>query len=223
PTAAARLEMLRDMQEEFAATRPGTVARGHGAAYDRAIRLMESAGGKVFDLTEEKNETRDRYGRNLFGQGCLLARRLVEKGVSFVEVNLGGWDTHQDNFNKVAQNCKSLDPGMGTLIKDLHDRGMLKNTMVVWMGEFGRTPKINGNQGRDHYPKAWSVAMAGGGIQGGRVIGSTDKDGVEVKDRPVTIPDLFATIYTAIGVDPKKKNTSPLGRPIALSDNGVAV
>lgn len=100
---------------------------------------------------------------------------------------------------------------------------MLDKTLIVCMGEFGRTPKINANNGRDHYPRAWSAMLAGGGIQGGRVIGATDKDGVEVKERPVTVPDLFATVYSAIGVDPKKKNVSPLGRPIALSDNGVAV
>ncbi|HZY31551.1 MAG TPA: DUF1501 domain-containing protein, partial [Candidatus Methylomirabilis sp.] len=137
--------------------------------------------------------------------------------------SLGGWDTHQENFDRVGQNCRALDPGMGTLIKDLGDKGMLKNTLVLWMGEFGRTPKINGNNGRDHYPRAWSIAMAGGGIQGGRVVGATDKDGVDVKDRPVTVPDLFATIYAAMGVDFKKKNQSPLGRPIALSDNGIPV
>jgi hypothetical protein len=218
-----RMAFLKEQESEFEKDHATDEVTKHKSAYDKADRLMHTPLLEAFDLSKEKPELISAYGDSKFGKGCLLARRLVEKGVSFVEVNLGGWDTHQDNFNKVATNCKALDPGMGTLIKDLHEKGMLKNTMVVWMGEFGRTPKVNGNSGRDHYPKAWSVAMAGGGIQGGRVIGSTDKDGVEVKDRPVTVPDLFATIWTAMGVDPKKKNTSPLGRPIALSDNGVPV
>jgi len=218
-----RMAFLKEQEAEFEKEHATDEVTKHKSAYEKADKLMHTPLLEAFDLSKEKPELVSAYGDSKFGKGCLLARRLVEKGVAFVEVNLGGWDTHQDNFNKVATNCKALDPGMGTLIRDLHEKGMLKNTMVVWMGEFGRTPKVNGNQGRDHYPKAWSVAMAGGGIQGGRVVGSTDKDGVEVKDRPVTIPDLFATIYTALGVDPKKKNTSPLGRPIALSDNGVPV
>lgn len=218
-----RMAFLKEQEAEFEKEHATDEVTKHKSAYEKADKLMHTPLLEAFDLSKEKPELVSAYGDSAFGKGCLLARRLVEKGVSFVEVNLGGWDTHQDNFNKVATNCKSLDPGMGTLIKDLSDKGMLKNTMVVWMGEFGRTPKVNGNQGRDHYPKAWSVAMAGGGIQGGRVIGTTDKDGVEVKDRPVTVPDLFATIWSAMGVDPKKKNTSPLGRPIALSDNGVPV
>ena len=153
----------------------------------------------------------------------MLARRLVERGVKFVEVDLGGWDTHKDNFNKTKKLCKQLDPAMGTLLRDLQDRRLLETTLVVWMGEFGRTPKINKNTGRDHFPKVWSVALAGGGIQGGRVIGSSGKDGVEVKDRPVTVPEIFATMYTAVGIDPKKKNISPLGRPIQLADKGAPV
>ena len=218
-----RMKLLKAQEDEFEKDHPSDEVTRHKTAYDKADRLMHTPLLEAFDLSKEKSELVQAYGDSQFGRGCLLARRLVERGVACVEVSLGGWDTHQENFTRVAQNCKSLDPGMGTLIKDLNDKGLLKNTLVLWMGEFGRTPKINGNNGRDHFPKAWSIAMAGGGIQGGRVIGSTDKDGLEVKERPVTVPDLFATIYTAVGVDPRKKNVSPLGRPIALSDNGVAV
>jgi hypothetical protein len=218
-----RMAFLKEQESDFEKEHATEEVTRHKTAYEKADRLMHTPLLEAFDLSKEKPELVSAYGDTRFGKGCLLARRLVEKGVSFVEVNLGGWDTHQDNFKRVGELCKTLDPAMGTLIRDLSDKSLLKNTLVLWMGEFGRTPKVNGNQGRDHYPKAWSIAMAGAGIQGGRVIGSTDKDGVEVKDRPVTIPDLMATIYTAIGVDPKKKNISPLGRPIQLSDNGVPV
>jgi hypothetical protein len=218
-----RMKFLQEQEAEFEKEHATDEVTRHKTAYEKADRLMHTPLLEAFDVSKEKPEVVQAYGDNGFGKGCLLARRLVERGVAFVEVNLGGWDTHQDNFNRVATNCKSLDPGMGTLIKDLNEKGLLKNTLVVWMGEFGRTPKINANQGRDHYPRCWSVALAGGGIQGGRVVGASDKDGVEVKERPVTIPDLFATIYSAVGVDYKKKNVSPLGRPIQLADNGVPV
>jgi uncharacterized protein (DUF1501 family) len=217
------MKLLKAQEDDFEKDHPSDEVTRHKTAYDKADRLMHTPLLEAFDLSKEKPELVQAYGDSQFGKGCLLARRLVERGVACVEVSLGGWDTHQDNFNRVAQNCKALDPGMGTLIKDLNDKGLLKNTLVLWMGEFGRTPKINPNNGRDHFPKAWSLALAGGGIQGGRVIGSTDKDGLEVKERPVTVPDLFATIYAALGVDSKKKNVSPLGRPIQLADNGVAV
>jgi hypothetical protein len=218
-----RMKLLAEQEGDFEKEHASDEVTKHKTAYDKADRLMHTPLLEAFDFSKEKPELVKAYGDSSFGKGCLLARRLVERGVACIEVGLGGWDTHQDNFTRVAANCKQLDPGMGTLIRDLHERGLLKNTLVVWMGEFGRTPKINPNTGRDHYPKAWSAALAGAGIQGGRVIGETDKDGVDVKERPVTVPDLFATIYSAVGVDPKKKQVSPLGRPIAYSDNGVPV
>ncbi len=218
-----RMKFLQEQEAEFEKEHATDEVTKHKTAYEKADRLMHTPLLEAFDLSKEKPELAKAYGDSAFGRGCLMARRLIERGVAFIEVSLGGWDTHQDNFNRVGTLCKTLDPGMGTLIKDLSDKGLLKNTLVVWMGEFGRTPKINANQGRDHYPRCWSVAMAGGGVQGGRVVGASDKDGVEVKERPVTIPDLFATLYSAVGVDYKKKNVSPLGRPISLSDNGVPV
>jgi hypothetical protein len=218
-----RMKFLQEQEADFEKEHASDEVTKHKTAYEKADRLMHTPLLEAFDLSKEKPELAKAYGEGKFGRSCMLARRLVERGVAFIEITLGGWDTHQDNFNKVSSNCKQLDPGLGTLIKDLHDRRMLDKTLVVCMGEFGRTPKINQNTGRDHYPRAWSAMLAGGGIQGGRVIGATDKDGVEVKERPVTVPDLFATIYSAVGVDPRKKNVSPLGRPIALSDNGVPV
>jgi hypothetical protein len=188
-TAAARLDMLRDMQDDFAAGRPGAVSKSHSAAYDRAIRLMASDGGKIFDLTTEKADVRDRYGRNLFGQGCLLARRLVEKGVPFVEVTLGNWDTHNNNFQQVQNLSGTLDNAWGTLMGDLKDRGLLDTTTIVWMGEFGRTPRIvKDRTGRDHWAVSWSTVIAGGGVKGGQAVGKTSDDGMEIKERPVSGP-----------------------------------
>lgn len=220
-TAAARIDMLRDMHEEFAAGRPGAVSKSHSAAYDRAIRLMQSEGGKVFDLTDEKAEVRDRYGRNLFGQGCLLARRLVEKGVPFIEVTLGNWDTHNNNFDQVKNLCGTLDNAWSSLMKDLKERGLLDTTTIVWMGEFGRTPKINQQTGRDHYAPAWSTVIAGGGVKGGQAIGKTSKDGTTVEDRPTTSADLLATVCTVLGIDPEKENMSNVSRPIPIADRGA--
>jgi hypothetical protein len=220
-TANARLDMLRDMQENFAGGHPGTITKSHTAAYERAVRLMQSDGGKVFDLSTEKAETRDKYGRNLFGQGCLLARRLVEKGVSFVEVSLSNWDTHNNNFDQVKNLCGTLDAAWAALMGDLKDRGLLDTTTIVWMGEFGRTPKINPQKGRDHFPNAWSTVIAGGGIKGGQAIGKTSKDGTTVEERPTSTKDFMATVCRALGIDPEKTNMSNVGRPIPIVDRGA--
>ncbi len=217
-SAGVRLDLLREMQEDFASLRPGQMAKSHTAAYDRAIRLMQSEGAKVFDLTSEKDNIRDKYGRNLFGQGCLLARRLVEKGVPFVEVSLGNWDTHGNNFPQVQTLCGALDAAWASLMEDLKDRGLLETTTIVWMGEFGRTPKINGGKGRDHFPNAWSTVLAGGGIKGGQAIGKTSQDGTTVEERPTTTLDMLATLCQALGIDYEKTNPSNVGRPIRLVD-----
>jgi len=219
--ADARLEMLKGLQEDFGAGRPSTITSSHRSAYDRATRLMQSDAGKVFDLSQEKDKDRDRYGRNLFGQGCLLARRLVEKGVPFVEVNLGNWDTHGDNFTAVKNLCGSLDTAWAALMGDLKERGLLDDTLIVWMGEFGRTPKINPQKGRDHYPNAWATVLAGGGIKGGQAVGKTSKDGTTVEDRVTTTIDLLATACRALGIDPKKQNMSNVGRPIPIVDKSA--
>src|SRR6516225_1096635 len=163
---------------------------------------------KAFDVGQEKEALRDRYGRNPFGQGCLLARRLVESGVTFVEVASNGWDTHQDNFTRVKTLSDQVDPAFATLIGDLKERGMLDKTLVIWMGEFGRTPRINPRTGRDHFPKAFNVALAGAGIKGGQVIGKTSATGNDVADRPVTVPDLFCSFYHALKINPRKENLS---------------
>lgn len=216
--AAERLELLHRAEREFLSNRPGAAADGHKNAFAKAARLMSPAAAKTFDLEDEPGEVRDRYGRSQFGQGCLLARRLVERRVPFVEVSLGGWDTHDDNFTRVRGLCEVLDKGWSALMHDLQERGLLESTLIVWMGEFGRTPVINPRQGRDHYPKAWSVVLGGGGVQGGSVIGRTSADAMTVEDRPVSTPDLLATICLGLGLDPERQNMSNVGRPIRLVD-----
>lgn len=224
--ADSRLAMLAELETDFAARRPGVSTSSHRAAYVQAVRMMRSSAVQAFDLSNEPDALRDAYGRNQFGQGCLLARRLVERGVPFVEVSLNGangasgfgWDTHQDNFEGVQKLCAVLDPGWATLLEDLKARGLIDTTLVLWMGEFGRTPHINANKGRDHFPVAWSTVLCGGGIRGGQVVGKTSDDGMSVADRPVQVGDLLATACLALGIDPMAQNASNVGRPIRIAD-----
>lgn len=223
---------LSDRQQLLEIMRGGvpgaaTAARKHAAVYDQALRMVETRGEGAFDLDEEPTELRDAYGRNRFGQGCLLARRLVERGVPFVEVTLGAagdatWDTHLNNFRTVGSMCEILDPAWSTLLTDLRDHGLLESTLVVWMGEFGRTPLINPNRGRDHFPDAWSVALAGGSIATGQVIGATTADGMEVEDYPCSAADLYATVLEAIGI-PSLDSNQMGDRPIPLVDGGTPI
>jgi hypothetical protein len=225
PQVDARIDLLRGMESDFVARHPGVAPLSHQMAYNRAVRLMRSEASKAFNLDEESASLRDAYGRNQFGQGCLLARRLVERGVPFVEVTLSGvagdpagWDTHVQNFEAVKRLSQVLDPAWGTLLQDLKGRGLLDTTLLVWMGEFGRTPKINKQGGRDHFPNAWSTVLAGGGVRGGRVVGRTSTDGMTIEDRPVTVPNFLATVCQALGIDGSKQNVSNLGRPIRIVD-----
>jgi hypothetical protein len=221
----ARLDLLKDMEKEFGDARRGVSPKSHQTAYDRAVRLMRTSAAKAFNLEEEKDSVRDSYGKNMFGQGCLLARRLVERGVPFVEVSLGGvngnalgWDTHQNNFETIKGLSAVLDTGWSALMDDLKERGLMQDTLIVWMGEFGRTPRIARGTGRDHWPNSWTTVLAGGGIAGGQVVGRTSADGVTIEDRPVTVPDLLSTVCRAVGVDPRKQNDSNVGRPIRIAD-----
>jgi hypothetical protein len=216
-----RLSLLHDLEDDFLSRRPGMTGDSHRAAYEAAVRLMKPATARAFDLSDEKPALRERYGHGLFGQGCLLARRLVERGVPFVEVTLDGWDTHQGNFDSVKHLCDVLDPAWSTLMDDLHDRGLLDSTLLVCMGEFGRTPKINAQKGRDHFPDAWSVVLAGGGIRGGQAIGRTGKDGMKVEERPVGVPEVLATVCAGLGIDHEKQNVSNVGRPIRIVEKGT--
>jgi len=197
--------------------------RDHRALYHQTTKMILSPHMRAFNLDEEPEPLREAYGKTPFGQGCLLARRLVQAGVTFIEVRSNGWDTHQQNHERVGKIAKDVDPGFATLITDLKHRGMLDQTLVVWMGEFGRTPKINGNAGRDHFPKVFNVALAGAGVKGGQVIGASNTDGTDVKDHPVGVPDLLTSLCHALKVDPTREMMSPIGRPIKIVDGGKPV
>jgi len=218
---ADRRELLRLAQSDFNAARPGAIPESHASAYDRAARLMTSDAGKVFDLTGEKDAMREKYGKTLVGQGCLLARRLVERGVSFVEVNHGFWDTHGNNFDQVKNLAAPMDQGLAALISDLKDRGLFDSTLILCMGEFGRTPRINAGNGRDHYPNAWAAMLAGGGIKGGTIVGKTSTDGTTVESKPTSTIDLLATVCAAVKIDGDKQNMSNIGRPIRIVDRAA--
>ncbi len=222
-----RLGLLEEIEREFQGDRPEVPIVSHAAAYDQAVRLMKSPAVEAFGFRGESDAVRERYGLTSFGQGCLLARRLVERGVPFVDVTLNnarvdqelvGWDSHQNNFRAVKALSEVLDTAWSALMEDLESRGLLDSTLVIWMGEFGRTPAINSNAGRDHFPAAWSTVLAGGGIRGGQVIGQTTADGMRVQDRPVTESDLLGTVCLALGLDPEQQNMSNVGRPIRLVD-----
>ena len=185
-------------------------------AYD----LILGDAGRVFDLSTEKDDLRERYGRGTFGQSCLMARRLVEKGVPYVTINYKGWDTHKQHFTSMRRMLPEMDKGFATLLADLADRGLLDSTIVWWGGEFGRTPKVQWeppwNGGRNHFGKVFSVVVAGGGFKGGKVVGSTDEKGENVQARPVYPWDLVRTMYTLLGIDPNETLPHPQGRVVRV-------
>jgi hypothetical protein len=202
-------------------------AKAHAAIYKKGFNLVASKEREVFDLKKEKASLVAEYGgeRSGFGKSCLLARKLVEAGVTAVEVNLGGWDLHANVFNTLKdQRLPVLDKAMGTLVKDLVQRGLWKNTVLVWMGEFGRTPRINQNTGRDHWARCWSVVIGGGAIKGGQAYGATDQNGTSVAKDACSVGDVFATLYKGIGIDPSTQIRDPNGRPTGISgDNGKPI
>lgn len=219
-----RVGLLEQMEAGFRKEYPVGAGLDHQVNYQRAVTMMKSREATAFDLSKESEATVAKYGSGKFAQGCLMARRLVETGVKFVEVNLGGWDTHENNFERVKNLSSTIDKPIAALLEDLSSRGMLDSTLVVWMGDFGRTPKINqrgDKPGRDHYPRAWTSWMAGGGVKGGQVIGRTDKDGGTVEDRPISVVDFMATVCTLMGIDHTKQIQTGIGRPIRLVDKGA--
>jgi hypothetical protein len=212
-----RGELLQFMEEQFARDHAAEPFESHRLAEQRTWRLLRAR--QAFDISREWPQRRERYGDTDFGRGCFLASKLVEAGVPFVEVGQDNYDSHADNFVCHKANMDVLDPAWSALLQDLSDRGLLDSTLVVWMGEVGRTPYINNRQGRDHYIRAWTIVLAGGGIRGGQVHGATDRDGREVVDDPVSEGDLFATIYTALGVNPRVRHQVGT-RPIWATPEG---
>ena len=222
---ASRLKKLNNMNAGFIQKFDIKQARAYASMYDEAVALMKSEDLAVFDLTQEKEEVRDRYGRGRFGQGCLLARRLVENGVRFIEVSDGGWDTHGNNFERVQEKGAVLDQALAALLADLEASGLLESTLVVLATEFGRTPKIQTDRdnGRNHYPQAFSCLLAGGGIKGGIKYGKTDDEGRKVVENKVSVTDFNATIATCMGISLTKKVVSPSGRPFTVADDGTVI
>ena len=215
-----RMGLAQKLDTSFRAQYDYADLRALGDVYKDAVKIMKSEDLVAFDLNKEPAEMHELYGKDAFNQGCLLARRLVEHGVRFVEVDLNGWDTHTDNFVRVPDQCAKLDQALSALLGDLEKRGMLQDTLVVLTTEFGRTPKINQNEGRDHYPKAFSSIMAGGGIRGGQIYGKTDKGGHEVAENKVSIQDFNATIAYALGLPLDTVIYSPSKRPFTVADKG---
>lgn len=220
----SRLAALSLIEDRFISQRRGLAASEHKQVVQKAVYLMTSEQMKAFKVNEEPQEVRERYGEDAFGRSCLMARRLVETGVPFVEVGFGGWDNHQNIFPTLADNkLPTLDRAMSALIEDLEQRGLLQDTVILWMGEFSRTPRINGNTGRDHWARAWSVVLGGGGIQGGQAIGSTNQDGTRVETEPYTSQDVMASVCKALGISLETTFTSRNGRPMKIANSGKVI
>lgn len=220
-----RLQLADSLNKQFHTQVNNQSIREHKGLYDDALRLMRCDDLKAFDVKKEPTEVQELYGKSRFGQGCMLARRLVEHGVRYVQVTLGGWDTHYDNFTAVPARAKDLDDGLAALLQDLHRRGMLQDTLVALGTEFGRTPEIvtEHQDGRDHFPQAFSCLMAGGGIQGGRIHGKKDDRGSKVVEGLTTPQDFNATIGYALGLPVDQVIISPSGRPFTIADKGKPV
>jgi len=218
---AERLALAEMMDMSFHQKYGSKQVASYGDMYEEAIKLMTSEDLDAFNLRKEPGHVRERYGNSKFGKGCLLARRLVESGVRYVEVNRGGWDTHNDNHRQVETLAYEIDQVLSALLDDLYWRGLLDETLVVVSTEFGRSPEINSNEGRDHHPKAFTCLLAGGGVQGGQVYGATDERGGEVAERAVTIPDFNSTIAYSLGLPVEKIVMSPSGRPFTIADKGA--
>jgi len=213
-----RADLFRLVEREFAADHHAEPFDSHRTAKERAYRLLRAKG--VFDMSKDWPAAKDRYGDSDFGRGCFMALKLVEAGVPFIEVGHDNYDSHADNFVCHKANMRQLDPAWSSLLADLADRGLLQDTLVIWLGEVGRTPQINNRAGRDHYIRAWTTVLAGGGIKGGQVYGATDVDGKDVKDNPVTEGDLFSTIYAALGINHRAKHYAGV-RPVWLTPEGA--
>ena len=208
-----RAALLEKSNRRFLARTGGPAAEAHVSAYQRALALLHSVRARVFDVEREPAAVRAAYGDSRFGRACLLARRLVEAGLPFVEVTLGGWDDHGGAAGPVKKRSAYLDPALAALLRDLRERGLLESTLVVWMGEFGRSPHDNGIA---HYPRAWTTLLAGAGLKAGQAVGRTDRSGRNVEERPVSAPDFMATVLRALNINPTKSYRTPDGRPVSL-------
>ncbi len=221
---AQRMQTLASLEKSFVKQDRGQSAIDHANVLDRTVSLMTSKQMEAFKVSKESEAVRDRYGKNSFGRGCLMARRLVEQGVPFVEVDLNGWDTHSNNFKTLADTkLPELDKAMSALVSDLKERGLLEDTAIIWMGEFGRTPRVNGNSGRDHWARSWSIVLGGAGMKGGIAVGKTNADGTEVETEPYAAQDVMATVCKALGISLDTTFTSRSGRPMKIANGGKVI
>jgi hypothetical protein len=220
---ADRMQMLAVLEKNFISQQRGSAAADHAKVLDKTLSLMTSQQMRAFRINEEPEAVRERYGDFGFGRSCLMARRLVETGVPFVEVDFGGWDLHDNNFTTLQTKLPQLDQAYSALIEDLVQRGLWQDTAVLWMGEFGRTPRINGDAGRDHWARSWSVVAGGAGIAGGRVIGETNADGTRVESEPYSSEDLMATVCRGLGIALETQYTSKNGRPMKIAGGGKVI
>ena len=222
-----RMTALELIETSFISQNRGAAAEDHLKILNKTVNLMTSAQMDAFKVMKEPKEVQDRYGNDGFGRGCLMARRLIEAGVPFVEVDFGGWDNHRDIHNILSQgqNAKLpiLDRAMSALVEDLNQRGLLQDTAIIWMGEFSRTPRINGNAGRDHWARSWSVVVGGGGMKGGIAVGKTNDDGTSVETDPYTSQDVMATVCKALGISLETVFTSKSGRPMKIANGGKVI
>jgi uncharacterized protein (DUF1501 family) len=220
---ADRMQMLAVLERNFVGEQRGAAAADHAKVLDKTLALMTSQQMRAFRVDEEPQAVRDRYGDFGFARGCLMARRLVEVGVPFVEVDFGGWDLHDNNFTTLETKLPQLDQAFSALVEDLVQRGQWQDTVVLWMGEFGRTPRINGNAGRDHWARSWSVVLGGGGLVAGRVIGQTNADGTSVESEPYSSEDLMATVCRGLGISLETRFTAKNGRPMKIANSGKVI
>ncbi len=219
-----RMQALSLIEQGFINENRGSAADDHRKILQKTVNLMTSAQMQAFKVEQEPQALRDRYGNTPFGRACLMARRLVEAGVSFIEVDNGGWDLHNDVHNTLANTkLPDLDRGMSALMEDLEQRGLLQDTAVIWMGEFGRTPRINANAGRDHWARSWSVVVGGAGMKGGIAVGKTNEDGTMVETEPYTSQDVMASICKALGISLETTFTSRSGRPMKIANGGKVI
>jgi uncharacterized protein (DUF1501 family) len=218
-----RMQLLGILEKRFIDQNRGAAPAEHAKVLQSTLELMTSKQMEAFRVDSEPQAMRDRYGATGFGRGCLMARRLVETGVPFVEVSMGGWDLHQNCFTTLETKLPELDKAMSALVEDLAERGLLEDTVVLWMGEFGRTPRINETAGRDHWARSWSVVLGGGGIPGGQVIGATNEDGTAVTTEPYSSEDLMATVCQTMGISLETVFTASNGRPMKIANGGKVI
>ena len=219
-----RLTMLKSIEDQFISQKRGDFASDHMKVLSKTVKLMTSPQMEAFKVAKEQTEVRERYGNTGFGRGCLMARRLVEAGVPFIEVDLGGWDNHANIFPTLEnQKFPEMDKAMSALIEDLDSRGLLQDTAIIWMGEFGRTPNINGNAGRDHWARSWSVVVGGADFKTGIAIGQTSEDGKQVIGEAYTSQDLMASVLRSLGISLETTFTSKNGRPMKIANSGKVI